>query len=96
MTENMKNKVENLRKALNGEKVTYEKLARMVANNKDFPSMSSLHKYKMLVLVEEEVCEDTMEEWEYDYQRGEGLDDMVWDEARGLYVGYFTVKWYRV
>lgn len=99
MTNNMMEKVENLRKYLEGKKLTYDQLFETLRGNENFPSMTSLRKYGLLKVVEHEETELTMTDEEASYQEYDDTDDSEewdWDEDRHLWVYMYSVDYYGI
>lgn len=82
---NMNEKIENLR-SLIGDGVEYRELMRLTYQNENVPSISTLRKMDLLVVVRMVSYEETLtidEAYEMDSDELEGYE---WDEDRELYV----------
>ena len=98
MTNNMMEKVENLRKYLEGKKLTYDQLFEILRGNDQFPSMTSLRKHGLLKVVEHKEIEFTMTDEEASYQEYDDTDDSEWDwdEDRNVWVYMYSVDYYGI
>lgn len=94
MTNAMMEKVENLRNMIGAGGVRYCDLEEMTWRNDSVPSISTLRKYNLLVVVREVEFEDTAEENELEVDDFE--NDWQWDEDRNLYVLRETVRYYGI
>lgn len=88
-------KIENLKNAIAGKKMTYDMLSELVAKNDNFPSMTTLRKYNLLVVVEEEETEYTTTEDDY-WDNTEYYEDYMYDADRDLYVCKEVVRYYGI
>lgn len=82
---NMNEKIENLRNLI-GDGVEYSELVRLTYQNENVPSISTLRKMDLLVVVRVVSYEETLtidEAYEMDSDELEGYE---WDEDRELYV----------
>lgn len=82
---NMNEKIENLRNLI-GDGVEYSELVRLTYQNENVPSISTLRKMDLLVVVRVVSYEEILtidEAYEMDSDELEGYE---WDEDRELYV----------
>ena len=92
-------KVENLRRMIGKNGVTYHELERLTFRNEEVPSIASLRKYDLLKIMRTENIEEemTVEEWDnndmqYDYHASE----WNWNEQKGTYVYHEEINYYGI
>ena len=93
---NLNEKIENLRNLLNSNGVRYDELERLTYRNENVPSISTLRKYGLLIVVREETYEDTMTDEESEEMDCEEMNDWDWDDDRNLWVYTETVRFYGI
>lgn len=82
---NMNEKIENLR-SLIGNGVEYSELVRLTYHNENVPSISTLRKMDLLVVVRVVSYEETLTIDEAYEMGSDELEGYEWDEDRELYV----------